>query len=219
VDRFVKDMTDYLASVGELSNTYIVFYTDNGNHWGEHRLDHGKLAPYETDTGFPLFIRGPNIPANTTSTKLVGNQDIAPTFAQIAGATTPSFVDGRSFLRVADSDSSNDSPWRTALYAERRYSSEWPLPSKSSFSYVPPWEAVREENLIYVRYGDDPWTAVQDAGFKEFYDLSADPHQLRNLAHYREVPQATLDRLQSRLVSLRGCVAGGCRRAENEPIP
>jgi hypothetical protein len=119
---------------------------------------------------------------------------------------------------VADADPANNSPWRTTLYSERRYKPEWPLPSKTSAQYIPPWEAVREENLVYIRYGDDPWTSVNDPGFKEFYDLSADPHQLRNLAHYREIPQATLDRLQSRLGSLRGCVAGGCRTAEDKPI-
>lgn len=218
VDRFVKDAVDYLASEGELSNTYIVFYTDNGNHWGEHRLDFGKLAPYETDTGFPLMIRGPNIPAGATSGKLVGNQDIAPTFAQIGEATTPAFVDGRSFLRVADADPTNDAPWRTALYSERRWKSEWGLYNKSTPSYVPPWEAVREENLVYIRYGDDPWTPVSDAGFEEFYDLSSDPYQLRNLAYYNEVPQATLDRLRSRLSSLRGCSGAACRAAEDGEI-
>ncbi len=76
VDRFVADLTDYLASEGELSNTYVVYYTDNGNHWGEHRLSYGKLTPYETDTGFPLLIRGPDIPRGTTSARLVGNHDI-----------------------------------------------------------------------------------------------------------------------------------------------
>jgi N-acetylglucosamine-6-sulfatase len=216
VDAFVKDAIDYLASRGELSNTYIVFYSDNGNHWGEHRLDYGKLAPYETDTGFPLIIRGPGIPAGTTSNKLVGNQDIAPTFAQIAGTGTPPFVDGRSFLRIADSVQTNDSPWRTALYSERRWKADWTLYRKSTPSYVPPWEVVREENLVYIRYGDDPWTTVNDAGFEEVYDLKADPYQLRNLAYYNEVPQATLDRLRSRLANLRGCVAVACRTAEDK---
>jgi N-acetylglucosamine-6-sulfatase len=51
--RFVKDAVDYLASQGELSNTYIVYYTDNGNHWGEHRLDYGKLAPLRNRYGLP----------------------------------------------------------------------------------------------------------------------------------------------------------------------
>jgi arylsulfatase A-like enzyme len=220
VDHFIKEMTDYLAAQGELSNTYIVYYPDNGNHWGEHRIDYGKMTPYETDTGFPLIMRGPTIPEGTTSNKLIGNHDIAPTFAQIAGASTPSFVDGRSFLRIADADQSNDDPWRTALFVERRYKPEWPLPSKeASDQYVPPYEAVREENLLYVHHLDDPWTAANDPGFREFYDLSTDPYELRNLVYYGEVSQATLDRLEARLIRLRGCKAEACRAAEDDTPP
>ena len=217
VDRFVADLTGYLASQGELSNTYIVYYTDNGNHWGEHRLDYGKLTPYETDANFPLLIRGPGVPQGTTSKLLVGNHDIAPTFARVARASVPSFVDGRSFLRIADADPTNDTAWRTALYVERRWDASWDLPDKSSPQYVPPYEGVRKQSRVYVRYRDDPWTSGFDPGFKEFYDLGADPHQLRNLAHYQEVPQPTLDRLRGRLVELRGCKADGCRAAENGP--
>jgi N-acetylglucosamine-6-sulfatase len=132
VDRFIKDVTDYLAAQGELSNTYIVYYTDNGNHWGEHRLDFGKLTPYKTDTNFPLLIRGPNIPEGAPSRKLIGNHDITPTFAEMAGASTPSFVDGRSFLRIADADPSNDNPWRTGLYVERRYKPEGSCQAKTT---------------------------------------------------------------------------------------
>jgi N-acetylglucosamine-6-sulfatase len=216
VDQFVANLTDYLASQGELSNTYIVYYTDNGNHWGEHRLDYGKLTPYQTDTNFPLLIRGPGVPRGSNS-RLVGNHDIAPTFAQIAKASVPSFVDGRSFLPLADADTTNDTPWRTALYVERRWNTSWDLPDKSSPQYVPPYEGVRTEDRAYIRYRDDPWTARFDPGFKEFYDLGADPHQLRNLAHYHEVPQETLDRLQVTLIKLRGCTADGCRAAENGP--
>jgi N-acetylglucosamine-6-sulfatase len=220
VDNFIKEMTDYLAAQGELSNTYIIYYPDNGNHWGEHRIDFGKMTPYETDTGFPLIMRGPTIPEGTTSNKLIGNHDIAPTFAQIAGASTPSFVDGRSFLRIADADQSNDDPWRTALFVERRYKPEWPLPSKeASDQYVPPYEAVREENLLYVHHLDDPWTAANDPGFREFYDLSTDPYELRNLVYYGEVSQATLDRLEARLIRLRGCKAEACRAAEDDTPP
>jgi N-acetylglucosamine-6-sulfatase len=215
VDGFVADLTDYLASQGELSNTYIVYYTDNGNHWGEHRLDYGKLTPYETDTGFPLMMRGPSVPQGTTSNRLVGNHDIAPTFARIAGASVPPFVDGRSFLRIADAEPTNDVPWRTALYVERHWEERWDLPRKSSPQYVPPYEGVREQTRVYIRYRDDPWTTKSDPGFNEFYDLSANPNQLRNLAHYREVSRAALDRVQNRLVKLRGCKADSCRAAEN----
>ena len=91
------------------------------------------------------------------------------------------------------------------------------MPSKDDAGqYVPPYEGVREEDLLYVHYQDDPWTAVNDAGFREFYDLNTDPYELRNLAYYGEVSQATLDRLEGRLLRLRGCKAEGCRAAEDD---
>jgi N-acetylglucosamine-6-sulfatase len=155
------------------------------------------------------------VPQGTTSKRLVGNHDIAPMFARIADASVPSFMDGRSFLRIADADPTNDTPWRMALYVERRWEAGWDLPNKSSPQYVPPYEGVREQTRVYLRYRDDPWTAKTDSGFKEFYDLGTNLNQLRNLAYYREVSQRTLDRLQDRLGRLRGCRADGCRAAEN----
>lgn len=70
----------------------------------------------------------------------------------------------------------------------------------------------QEDTRIYLRYRDDPWTTKSDPGFEKFYDCGADPYQVRNLAYYGEVSQATLDRLQDRL---RGCRAYSCRAAEN----
>ena len=46
----------------------------------------------------------------------------------------------------------------------------------------------------------------------------AKPSRRQALAYYREVSQTTLDRLNSRLERLRGCVATACRSAENEVI-
>jgi arylsulfatase A-like enzyme len=84
-----------------MDNTYFVFYTDNGTFFGQHRLEHGKLQPYEEDTGFPLIVRGPGIPHGERIGKLVGNHDIAPTLTSMGGASIPAFVDGRSFLPIA----------------------------------------------------------------------------------------------------------------------
>ena len=155
------------------------------------------------------------MPQGVVSKKLVGNHDLAPTFADLAGAKTPSFVDGRSFARLLDADSSNDEPWRSALYVERAWEQDWRTPSKGSASYVPPYEAIRTEEALYVRYRDDPWTTPKDAGFEEYYDLADDPYQLRNLAYYDEVSQGTLREMGDRLRALRDCAGDACRAAEN----
>src|SRR5215217_1483275 len=61
VDRFVGRASDLLRSKGEMRDTYFVFYTDNGVHFGQHRLAHGKLQPYREDTSFPLIVDGRSV--------------------------------------------------------------------------------------------------------------------------------------------------------------
>lgn len=215
VDRFVGDALAALEASGELDNTFIFLYSDNGNHYGSHRLDQGKLAPYKEETNFPLIVRGPGVPQGVVSKKLVGNHDLAPTFAELAEAKIPGFVDGRSFVRLLDADLSNDEPWRSTLYVERAWRSDWRTPSKASASYVPPYEAIRTEKSLYVRYRDDPWTQRRDGGFEEYYDLATDPYQLRNLAHYDEVPERILRGMEGRLKALRDCSGDACSAAED----
>ena len=87
---------------GVLSNTYIVFTSDNGWHHGEHRIQQGKGRPYEESARVPLVIRGPGVAAGSSTDKLVLNTDYFPTFMDLAGAQTqtPPYVDGRSLLPV-----------------------------------------------------------------------------------------------------------------------
>jgi hypothetical protein len=51
-------------------------------------------------------------------------------------------------------------------------------------------------------------------GLKEYYDLNADPYELRNLVYYGEVPPTDL---RTRLQALKGCVGDTCRTAEDGP--
>jgi hypothetical protein len=80
---------------------------------------------------------------------------------------------------------------------------------------LPPYEGVKEDIRFYLRCRDDPWTTKSDPGFEKFYDVGADPYQIPNLAYYGEVSQVTLDRLQDRLLRMRGGRAYSCRTAEN----
>ena len=98
VDDMMGNLIKALKQSGELSNTYIFFTSDHGFHLGEHRLDAGKWTPYEEDIRVPLIVRGPGVAEGKTLHQMVLNQDLAPTFADIAGAKTPSFVDGRSLV-------------------------------------------------------------------------------------------------------------------------
>jgi N-acetylglucosamine-6-sulfatase len=206
VDRFVGRASDMLRSKGEMDNTYFVFYTDNGSHFGQHRLPEGKLEPYEEDINFPLIVRGPGIPRGVSSGKLVGNHDIAPTLAQIGGARVPAFVDGRSFLPIMQDPSV---AWpRTAILSERATNTD---PTKT-------WQMLRMRGKVYTRF---------DSGEKEYYDLRTDPYQLHNAfgtadRRYPPPAQETRGYYAKRLGDIYDCSGHegtvSCSEAEDAPL-
>ncbi|MCB0215584.1 MAG: sulfatase-like hydrolase/transferase [Chloroflexi bacterium] len=119
VDEMVARLVATLESTGQLANTVIVFTSDNGLHMGQHRLLTGKATAYEEDIHVPFVVRGPGIPAGRTlSGYLAGNVDLAPTFAELAGATPPSFVEGRSLVPLLTGQAPAAGTWRQALLVE-----------------------------------------------------------------------------------------------------
>lgn len=209
VDRFIADASDLLRRKGEMNNTYFIFYTDNGVHLGQHRFGHGKLQPYEEDINFPLIIKGPGIEPGV-STELVGNHDIAPTLADIGGATIPQSVpvDGRSFLALAQDP---NTPWpRTAILSEREVNAQPPNT----------WDMLRMKDKVYTRRENQTWHVN-----KEYYDLRLDPHQVHNALHPDDpvnTPSApnteTLEYYEQRLNALYSCAGQSCRAAEDAPL-
>src|SRR5262249_18646733 len=58
LDRQVGALVEALKEKGVLGNTIILYASDNGFLWGEHRLG-GKLWPYEESIRVPLVVRVP----------------------------------------------------------------------------------------------------------------------------------------------------------------
>ena len=88
IDDGVKQVVDTLGYIGKLRNTYIIFISDNGFFYGEHRLTGGKFLAYEPSTHLPLLMRGPGIKPGTATGELAANIDIAPTILELAGLGT-----------------------------------------------------------------------------------------------------------------------------------
>ena len=98
----VDDMVGLLLDVVDLSETYFFFASDNGYHLGHHRLPPGKREIFDHDVRVPLVVAGPGIVPGVR-TELVGNYDLAPTWADLVGIQplpTAPIVDGRSFAAV-----------------------------------------------------------------------------------------------------------------------
>jgi N-acetylglucosamine-6-sulfatase len=235
VDDMIGDLVGALHDSGELDNTYIVFTSDNGFHLGQHRLGAGKWTPYEEDIRIPLIVRGPGVPEGETLHHMVLNNDLAPTFADLAGAEPPSFVDGRSLVPLLTDDPTPLEDWRQRFViesvAERSgvphppFITEStvvplltgdPLPgnwrrtsaasAQSSEEWGRPWlKALRTNNYLYVDY---------KTGEHELYNLRKDPHELNNM--YATAPPEITHRLEAQLDALRQCSAAECRAAESE---
>lgn len=235
LDRQLVHLTDTLERNGQLDNTYLVFTSDNGFHLGQHRLSGGKQTAYDEDVRVPLIVRGPGVAEGATSSALVGNIDLAPTFAELAGAPFPDFVDGRPFTAQLDDPATPTDRrsfllehWRVELVnpdtatpgsftdpvtpvATRPATVDDASGEGSAFpeSPDPPdFRGLRTDRYTYVEYV---------TGDRELYDDLADPDQLRNLAQIAD--PALISRLSRRLAALENCRAAACRRAEDLPVP
>ena len=98
IDDGVKEVVDTLGQLHRLRNTYILFTSDNGFFYGEHRLIGGKFLAYEPATHLPFLIRGPGIKPDTSTGELASNIDIAPTILDLAGVEADKSIDGRSMV-------------------------------------------------------------------------------------------------------------------------
>jgi arylsulfatase A-like enzyme len=159
VDRMVRAFTDQLAASGELEDTVIVFTSDNGLLWGEHRQT-GKYLPYEESVHVPLAIRYDGAtPPGVRLTEMVWNGDIAPTIAALAGVTSPPGLDGRSLVPVIDGTAT---AWPTSV----------PI-AHGGDSNKPTYCGTRTLRYAYT---------IHATGEEELYDDAIDPLQLTNVA-------------------------------------
>lgn len=138
----------------ELENTFVVFTSDNGYQWGEHRL-HSKNFAYEENTRVPLVIRWGRMGAGTVSNELATTIDLAPTLAALAGTSMPG-AEGLNLLPT--------------LRAGAPLRDEHLIESAGKLS--PPFCMLRSRTFTFTHLA---------TGEEEYYNVDADPLQARNV--------------------------------------
>lgn len=200
VDSGVGTVLSALQATGRLANTLIVYVSDSGLLYGEHRVASSKAVPYEEGIRIPMIMRYDPLTQGVASTDnhFALGIDLAPTITDLAGVSVtpgcpsppwggvchPGF-DGRSLLSLVGGQSSSFT--RSGFLIEHY---ETPGDNK-----IPTYCATRTRRYIYVRYLD---------GEEELYDLQADPHELTNLLYHNTDPSVEAVRTQmlARLKSL-----------------
>ena len=192
VDDGVKLILDTLGGMRRLRNTYVLFISDNGFFFGEHRLLGGKFLAYEPATHMPFLIRGPGIKPGTETGELAANIDIAPTVLDLAGAEATKSIDGRSLVPyLEDPDLRSRRPILFESFVETNdvenngeiASSAAGPGSGATASGVPRATAsllAPPKDYAGIRLGPYKYIAWP-SGEKELYNITRDPYELNSL--------------------------------------
>jgi arylsulfatase A-like enzyme len=208
VDDLIKTVIDTLRRTNKLDNSAVIFTSDNGWFYGEHRLT-GKILAYEESIRVPLFIRAPGYQAPQIAEQFVVNNDLASTIAELAGVTPLVEVDGRSLVPVIQNV--NSYPWRNRIFVEYLGSSASDLEPLDGFP-LPFWGIrtapvdPRFPNRLYVAWSD---------GTEELYDLSMDPYQIQSVA---SDPSRAAEKqaLRSWVDQFKSCKGATCAALESQ---
>jgi arylsulfatase A-like enzyme len=169
IDDSVGAIVNELQATGRLSDTLILYASDNGLSYGEHRVL-GKAVPYEESIRVPLIIRYDPITgpvAGGTSAEQVVNLDYASTLSDAAGVSPGLPQDGLDLMPLLADPGSATLP-RDGFVIEHH----------AVRDQVPDFCGVRDHHWTYAQYAD---------GEEELYDLDPasptyDRYQLTNVA-------------------------------------
>jgi N-acetylglucosamine-6-sulfatase len=164
VDDAVSKLIAEVRRARMMRKTFIVYTSDNGLIWGEHRVKAKKRAFYEEAIHVPFVVRyGALIHTARRERRPVLGIDLAPTFAELSGTKAPG-SEGRSILALLRN--SSDSAWRKSFLIEQKG-------SKRNSKWPPTYCAVRTHAYAFATYR---------TGERELYDLRRDRFQNENHA-------------------------------------
>lgn len=180
VDDGVQSIMDALQAAGVLDNTLVVFLSDQGFSWLNHRWDY-KHCSYDECARFPLLIRYPGLEGNREEARFVTNVSLASTLAEWAGVTPGRPQDAPSLMPLLRGEAVE---WDETILMEKRAAQ----PAASHF-----W-GLRTPGWMYAEYSS--------TGEVELYDMAADPFQLQNVAGRVEYA-AVQSELAARLTAMK----------------
>ena len=195
MDSQVGELLKQLEEDGLVNNTIVFYFSDHGD--GLPRM---KRWVYDSGIRVPLLVRfSDGARASEVTNRLVSFVDFAPTMLSLLGMEAPPHMQGRAFL------GKHEQPRREYIHAARdrmdlaaetiravrnarfKYVRNYrpDLPYIGFIPYRDRAEIMRE--LLRMtnegKLGPDQWQfTAQTKPLEELYDISKDPHEIRNLA-------------------------------------
>ncbi len=162
VDKQVGQVLQALRETGQENNTLIVFTSDHGEGLASHRWT-GKMMYYQEEAAVPLIVSWKGVtPAGRIDREhLVSALDMLPTICDYAGLRGPAIMRGKSLRPIIES------------------------PQQTGHEYVVSEMAngpARSFMLRTKQYKYMVFPAANGGKQEMFFDMQADPGEMRNLA-------------------------------------
>ncbi len=211
VDDNLGRIIEYLKENDLYDNTIIVYTSDQGMNLGEHDFI-DKRWMYEESIRMPLIVRNPYAKsvAGERCDWIINNTDYAPTILDLAGVSTPDYMQGESFKRAIEGESKPKS-WREATYyrywMHMAHSHNNPAHFgvrtdryKLIFFYGKDYTDLFAGAKVQGKDGNRFWRDTP-AGW-ELYDLETDPKEMVNQYSNPEYA-SVVKKLKKQLIELR----------------
>jgi arylsulfatase A-like enzyme len=177
-DELFGLLLDKLEELGQKDNTFVLFVSDHGEYCGSHGLYCKGVPSFREAYHVPAIVRFPNGIANPGRMEevLVSLADFAPTFLELAGASVPDGLAGRSLVPFLHGEQPQG--WRDTIFAQC---------NGVELYYTQRIVMTREYKYVYNGFDGD-----------ELYDLRSDPLEMTNLARdpaYQKVKHELVRRM------------------------
>ena len=164
VDENVGRLLDYLDETGLAENTVVIYSSDQGFYLGEHGW-FDKRWMYDESLRTPLIVRWPGVTKpGSVNSDIVSNVDYAETMLEMAGASIPKDMHGRSLVSILKGKTPED--WRKTFYYQYYESGGHGVPAHYGI-------ATKRYKLMHFHEPRiNEW---------EFYDLETDPNEMQSV--------------------------------------
>ncbi len=200
LDERIGRIIDALDQSAAAHNTVVIYASDHGAGFAFE-----KWTNYDAGIKVPLIVRLPNQEnAGRSSDSLISLVDLLPTMMELAGADTPTTIDGRSFSKLLDTP---EKPHRDYIFAThttlgiRNAGDAMPIRTirNKRFKYIrnlnpdgtlskdvteqsqSAWPSWVQAAMAGDTHAADRMHAYQRRPAEELYSLEADPYELNNV--------------------------------------
>ena len=195
LDHGVGLVLQELDAAKKADDTLVIFLSDNGIPFPG-----AKTTLYDAGVHLPLIVRRPGQKAGVVTSAMASWTDVAPTALEWAGVKKPAEVPGRSLLPVLDAEKADG--WDTVFASHQFHEVTMYYPMRMVRTRTHKYVLNLAPGLEYPHaadlWGSPTWQGILTRGDKmmgtkevsaflrrpreELYDLTSDPHELRNLA-------------------------------------